>query len=193
MSKKVLVLDGHNDGQSFCGALAQEYAAGAKDAGHEVRLVQVSALEFDPVLRGGLHNPQPLEQDLIAVQDDLTWCDHVLVVHPLWWGSAPAKLKGLFDRILTSGYAYKFTEDSLLPIPLLGGRQAHVIVTSDTPDEYMFGVYKGAWFEILKNQILDLCGITAQHMQSISPIHSSTAEQRSAWLSDAYEAGRTAA
>ncbi|MDN3719732.1 NAD(P)H-dependent oxidoreductase [Roseibium salinum] len=38
----------------------------------------------------------------------MVWCEHFVVVHPLWWGGLPAKLKGVFDRILLPGMAFRY-------------------------------------------------------------------------------------
>lgn len=193
MTKKILVLDGHSDADTFCGALAQSYADGARESGHDVRVIHLNELEFDPVLHGGLASTQDFEQDLARVQGDLKWCEHVTLIHPLWWGAMPAKLKGLFDRVLLPGYAFTYGPEDILPVPLLDGREARVMVTSDTPDEYMYGPYKGAWFEVLSNQVLSLCGIIPKAMQNIAPVHSSTHEQRQAWLDEARAFGAAGA
>ena len=64
MSHSILILLGHPDRDSLCGALAQRYATAAENAGHRVRLIALGDLEFDPVLRHGYRQIQPLETDL---------------------------------------------------------------------------------------------------------------------------------
>lgn len=41
---RILVIDGHPDGRSFCEAVADSYAAGARSAGHELRLCRLRVL-----------------------------------------------------------------------------------------------------------------------------------------------------
>ena len=60
MSRSILILLGHPDRDSLCGALAQRYATAAENAGHRVRLIALGDLEFDPVLRHGYRQIQPL-------------------------------------------------------------------------------------------------------------------------------------
>lgn len=44
--------------------------------------------------------------DVAAEQEKLLWADAVILQFPLWWFSAPAILKGWFERVFASGFAY---------------------------------------------------------------------------------------
>ena len=52
MPRRIAIIQGHPDprGNRYGHALAAEYAEGAKAAGHEVRLMDVAALDFPPDL-----------------------------------------------------------------------------------------------------------------------------------------------
>jgi putative NADPH-quinone reductase len=52
MGKRIVIIQGHPDvsNRHFGHALAQEYAVGAEAGGHEVRVIDVAALDF-PLLR----------------------------------------------------------------------------------------------------------------------------------------------
>ena len=69
MSKRILVILGHPSNQSFCGALADHYVQAAREAGHEVRELRLGTLSFDPILREGYQQIQPLEADLLKAQE----------------------------------------------------------------------------------------------------------------------------
>ena len=189
MSGKVFILDGHPDSETFCGALAQTAADGARSAGRDVRLIRLSDLAFDPNLMKGKKAEQPLEPDLEKVRDALVWCDHMILIHPLWWGSAPGKLKGLFDRVLLSGFAYKFVEGKSLPIGLLKGRSAHVLITSDTPRWYLRWVYGAGWSKIVRKQILEFCGFGKVRIEPLGPMIGSDDGMRKKFLTAARNAG----
>jgi putative NADPH-quinone reductase len=60
MKKKTLVILGHPDSDSFCGALFRAYSNGAKTNGSEVREIRVGELQFDPVLWKGYNKIQKL-------------------------------------------------------------------------------------------------------------------------------------
>ncbi len=95
MNKRILVILGHPNRDSFCGAIVHSYMEGAKAAGNEVQLIAVGDLSFDPILHKGYSSIQELEPDLTAGQTAITWAQHIVFVYPLWWGGMPALLKGL--------------------------------------------------------------------------------------------------
>ncbi|MEI6419342.1 MAG: NAD(P)H-dependent oxidoreductase, partial [Sphingomonadales bacterium] len=115
MGNRVLVLDGHPDGTSLCSALAEAAADAAQARGADVRVVRLSAMTFDPNLAQGYKSRMDHEPDLLALLDDIRWCDTFILVHPLWWGAAPAKLKGVFDRLFLPGIAFAYEGDGHFP------------------------------------------------------------------------------
>jgi hypothetical protein len=122
--RRVLVLNGHPSRSSLRAALAEEAAKAAGEAGAEVRLRHLEDMIFDPDLTEGCRARKDLEPDLTAFQAALTWCRTLILVHPLWWGGPPAKLKGLFDGALLPGFAFASVEGKPLPDKLLAGPRA---------------------------------------------------------------------
>lgn len=84
MSKRILVILCHPSQNSLCAALAQSYTRGAEAAGHEVRNLALGALRFDPILHEGYNRIQPLEPDLLAAQEAISWAEHLVFVYPIW-------------------------------------------------------------------------------------------------------------
>lgn len=168
--RRILVLDGHPAEVSLCGSLADAYGAAARQAGHEVRMLRLHALAFDSDFgRAGYASPKPLEPDLQRVLDDLRWCEHLVLVTPMWWGGLPARLKGLFDRTLLPGLAFDTRKTSWgLPAPLLGGRSARVVITSDTPGWFLRLAYRNALIWQLRGQILGFVGFRPSRFTLLS-------------------------
>jgi len=81
--KRMLVILGHPSNDSFCGAVSERYVEAATQAGHEVRLLRLDTLDFDPVLHDGYNQIQLLEPDLINAQNDITWAEHLTLVPDL--------------------------------------------------------------------------------------------------------------
>lgn len=181
-SPKFLILTGHPIPNSFNAALAKSYNETLKEQPVQTRVLDLSQMDFDPNLQE--KNPSDIELtgDLAKFWEALVWADHFVLVHPLWWGSMPAKLKGLFDITLQSGKAYRYDKGNPFPIGLLKGRSAHLIVTSDTPNWFMRLSYKNAHFNTMKNQILKYCGFGPVQITHISPIRGKSAEERSDYL-----------
>lgn len=159
--KKVFVLDGHPGDSSLSRHLAETYAEAARAAGHDVRTAHLSDLSFDADFGGGGYTHfKPLEPQLENVLTDLEWSDHLVLTAPMWWGGLPARLKGLVDRILLPGRAFDTRNTGLsgMPSPMLTGRTARVILTSDTPGWIMRLLYRRALIWQLKGQILGFVG-----------------------------------
>ncbi|WP_422376850.1 NAD(P)H-dependent oxidoreductase [Roseibium sp.] len=192
--KRILVLDGHPADGSFCGALAQNFADNAAQAGQEVRIRHLSAMQFDPDFgQSGFKDAKPLEPDLEALWQDILWCEQFVLAHPLWWGGLPAKLKGLFDRVLLPGTAFRYVEGKPLPEKLLKGRTAQVLVTSDTPGWFYRWVYGAGTRKQLEKQILNFCGLKPAGYHMFSPIRGSADKDRAAMMNRAGALGRKAA
>ncbi len=132
--KKIYILMGHpNTDPTLSSSIADAYEAAAKAAGHEVRRADLGKLQFDPILHKGYRTIQELEPDLKQVQADITWCDHFVLVYPLWWSSVPALLKGMIDRMWLPAFAFRFIKapdgkSTMGWNKLLKGRTARVIV-----------------------------------------------------------------
>lgn len=176
-SNRVFVLDGHPDGTSLCSALAQAAAAAAQARGAEARIMLLSAMAFDPDLRGGYKSRQDHEPALVEFLDNIRWCDTFILVHPLWWGAAPAKLKGLIDRSFLPGIAFAYEGDGHFPKKLFEGRTARVLITADTPPWYLWLGYRNGWPNVLRRQILDFVGLKVTHLKVVGTIRDATPAQ----------------
>lgn len=188
-SHNVLVILGHPSSTSFSAAVADTYAQAAQAAGHTVRVLRLGDLQFDALLHGSNPHHQTLEPDLLAAQDSILWAQHIAWVFPVWWGGVPALLKGFLDRAFLSGWAYKFNKGSALPVPLLKGRTAHLLVPMDTPPWYYRWVQRMPAIHQMRKTTLEFCGIRSTRTLMMGPIIHSTAEQRAGWLGQAAAMG----
>lgn len=192
MTKNITVILGHPDSDSYCGTLAATYAQAAEDAGHSVKLFKLGEVAFDATLHHGYNKRQELEPGLKEIQDAITWAQHLVFIYPIWWGSMPSLLKGLFDRVLLPGYAFKYRDNSQLWDKLLVGRSAHAIVTMDTPPWYYWLVYKMPGHNQIKKTILEFCGIKPVKITSLGPVRYASPEQREKWLQQVKRYAKTA-
>jgi len=179
---KILVILGHPDTESFCGALCTAYIEGANAVGAEIRELRLGELNFDPVLWKGYKEIQELEPDLVRAQELIQWSDHMVFVYPNWWGAMPALMKGFFDRVFLPGYAFKYRDNSAFWDKLLSGRTAHLIVTLDTPPWYYRWIYRQPGHNQMKRTILGFCGIKVVKITELAMVRGSTAGKRKKWL-----------
>jgi NAD(P)H dehydrogenase (quinone) len=188
--KKILIINGHPDKESFCNALALSYKHGAETNSADCMLVNLIDLDFDPVLRFGYRQRTELEPDLLKIQKDIINADHLVFVYPTWWGTYPALLKGFIDRVFLPKFAFKYRENSLLWDKLLKGKTARLIVTMDSPKRYYSLIYKNAGHNSMKKATLEFCGIKPVKITAFGPIKSSDEKKRQRWIAQIEKLGQ---
>jgi len=186
---KILVLLGHPDADTFSGTLATAYQQSAQEAGHEVRRVNLDELSFDPILHKGYREIQPLEPDLVALQEDWKWADHIVIVYPNWWTTMPALLKGMFDRMYLPGFAFNFDKASGKVIEHFKGKTARVIVVSGTHSPFMTWLKFGDYTNEIVHGILGFSGIRAR-ATTFGPCNKADETVSERWLAKAAALGK---
>ncbi len=191
--KKIFILLGNEDCETLSGSLATSYEKGARDAGHEVKRINICDLDFDPILHKGYKEIQKLEPDLERVQNYMKWADHVAIFYPNWWGSMPAILKGMFDRMFLPGFAFKFRKEGVLKSirwkKLLSGKSAHVCITMNYKPwvaRFLFGDNSN---EITKN-ILRFAGFSPIHLVKLGPVEKMSTQEHEELKGRAYKMGK---
>lgn len=189
--KKILIINGHPDQESYNFALAEAYKEGALASGAEVKQINIRELDFNPNLQFGYLKRTELELDLLQSQEQIKWADHLVWVYPVWWGSIPALMKGFLDRILLPGFAYQKRENSLWWDKLLVGKTARIICTLDQPDWY-YRLFNGsASHTAMKKLTLNFIGVKKVRITSIGPIRLSKESFRKNWLKKVEKLGRS--
>ncbi len=188
--KRILIINGHPDKESFCNSLAEQYKKGADSSGAKCDIINLIDLEFSPVLKFGYRKRTDLEPDLKKVWDLILKSDHLVFVYPNWWGTYPALLKGFIDRLFLPGFAFEYQEKKPLPKKLLLGKTARLIVTTDTPNWYYWLVYQKPGHNSMKKSILGFCGINPVKITTLVYVTKSTNTQRKTWLEKIEKLGR---
>lgn len=192
MPRKIFVWEAHPKSGSLCSAIADAYEKGAASRGAEVRRMNLSEMQFSEAFQGyGASNE--LEPDLLTWQENLAWCDHVFIVHPYWWAAMPARAKALLDRALTPGFAFKYHRKGVKWDKLLTGRTADAIITSDTPPWLDTLLYRKPGRRVLRNQVLDFCGIKARRILQFGSVKLADPAKISSWITRSEALGRAAA
>ena len=179
----VYVLIGHQKQGSFCHAVAAAGVEELKAAGHAVVYHDLYAEHFDPILLDE-EIPKGAPQDPIVEQHcrEVTAADGYIVVHPNWWAMPPAILKGWLDRVLRQGVGYQFGPGGVEP--LLSGKRAVVLTTSNTPRDDELRLYGDPLENLWKACIFNMCGVEDFYRRNFESIIMSTPEQRREWLDE---------
>jgi len=122
---RVFIVHAHHEPASFNGALTRAARETLEDAGHEVVVSDLYAMNFDPVSdrrnfttvkdRGFLKQQQEelfardndgFAPDVRAEMEKVLACDVMIFQFPIWWFGLPAILKGWVDRVFAMGTIY---------------------------------------------------------------------------------------
>lgn len=180
--KKILIINGHPDQESFNYALSNAYKKGAERSGAIIEEINIRELDFNPNLQFGYRKRTELEADLLKAQELIKWAEHLVWIYPVWWGSVPAIMKGFIDRVFLPGFAFKKREGSVWWDKFLGGKTARLICTLDQPAWYYKWVYGNPSHKAMKRLTLNFVGVKKVKISTIGPIRLSKESFRSNWL-----------
>lgn len=191
---KISIILGHQHEGSFNHALAGLARQVAERNGHTVRFHDLYAEGFDPILPheeiGGAVEAAVRDPLVRQHLEEIAEAEGIVIVHPNWWATPPAMLKGWIDRVLRQGVAYRFVDGA--PVGLLKAQTALVFTTSNTPADV-----EKKWFgDPLENFwttcVLRYCGAQKVERTNYSSVIMSSAEERANWLEDARQRLETA-
>lgn len=180
--KKILIINGHPNKDSFNFGIAKAYQDGALQSGAEIKEIVIADLNFNPNLQFGYQKRMELEPDLVKAWEKIQWADHLVWIHPVWWGGLPAITKGFIDRLFLPGFAFKYRENSVWWNKLLKGKTAHIITTLDQPGLYYRFFFGRPSVNQLRKSVLEFCGVKPVKVTYVGIIKTSDIKQREAWL-----------
>ena len=129
---RCLVVLSHPLPQSLNAHFAQAAVAALRNAGHDVRFLDLYAEGFDPVLKP--EERATYYKDTFEDKADLQNTEALVMVFPTWWFGMPAMLKGWIDRSFLPGVAYDHASDlSALTPRLTNLREVLAITTLGAP------------------------------------------------------------
>jgi putative NADPH-quinone reductase len=189
--RKILIINAHPDPNPdrFCAALVRAYKDGARAGGHEVRTLVLGLMDVPMIhTRREFEDGEPPEA-LEAAQCSIRWCDHLVIVHPLWLGGAPALLKAFLEQTFRYGFALPRPGTASKGGPLLAGRTARLIVTMGMP-ALVFRLFFGAFgVRAVSRGVLALSGFHPVRHTYLGGVETVSAEHRQGWLQEITDLG----
>ena len=164
----VLIVHAHPEPRSFNAAMKDLAVEVLTNAGHQVQVSDLYALNFFPsggpsdflaredsgffhYQREQIHATKAdcFVPELKVEMDKLLWADLVIFQFPLWWFSLPAILKGWIDRVFAMGFAYDVRRHET---GVFRGKRAMLAFTTGGPaSSYIAGGSHGDVFELLRH------------------------------------------
>jgi len=190
---RIAIIQGHPDPSPdrYCRALASAYADGARDARHEVRIVDVAKIDF-PLLRTRADfetgSPPP---SIAEAQATIAWAEHVVIIFPLWLGDVPALLKGFLEQVLRPGFAFRYRKKGM-PEKLMRGRSARLVVTMGMPGFFYEWFFRAHSVKSLERNILGFVGFGPVRRTIMGMVESDDRGRNVKWLARMHELGMQA-
>ena len=184
MVKHITIIQGHPDpaGGHFCHALGEAYAAGARAADHEVRVIDIARTGF-PLLRTyDDFYKQTAPPEIVPCQQAIGWADHILLIYPLWLGTMPALVKAFFEQSFRPGFAITAPEPGKMWKKLLAGKSCRVAVTMGMPAFFYRWFYGAHGLKSLERNILGFAGIGPIRESLIGMVETMSPQKRQDWL-----------
>lgn len=183
MPKRIAIIQGHPDpaGHHLCHALADAYAEGAREAGHDVARVEVARIAF-PLLRTAqeFENGE-LPPSLAPARDAVIAADHLVIVFPLWLGTMPAVVKAFLEQIMRPRIALADQKQGVSK-RLLAGRSARIVVTMGMPAFIYRWYFGGHGLRGLERSILRFVGIKPVRETLLGMVGDAGETRRRRWL-----------
>lgn len=183
---RCLVVHCHPVPESFSAAIRDAAVSALAGRGWEVRLVDLYAEGFDPVLgpdeRRNMDRA-PTDPRLAPHIENLKWADAILFVYPTWWYGLPAMLKGWLDRVWATDVAFSLPADGGRIVSLVPHiRRVGVITTCGAPWWWSVLIGQPGRKTILRG-IRALCAPRTRTMfLALYDMDRSTPESRAAYL-----------
>ncbi len=186
-----LIVFAHPDAASFNHALLEKVSQGLADAGHEVRVKNLYADNFNPILQGDeLSQMQNgiTPARILSEQEDVLWADSLIFIYPLWWFGPPAILKGWFDSVLSYGFAFKHYEGDLCG--LLNHSKALVLITAGSSEDWFKEQgAEGIIYRPVTQGTLEFCGVSNVSCNVFFNLSQKSDIERASILNEAYQQG----
>ncbi len=192
MGKRILIIQGHPDSgqQHFCHTLEDSYLRGARSSGHEIRCINVARLDF-PLLRSQQDwENGVLPASLKEAQEAIKWCEHMVLIFPLWLGDMPALLKGFLEQVARPDFAFAREGKNPFAHKALKGRSAHVIVTMGMPSLLYRWFFLAHSIRSLERNVLNFVGIKPVKETLIGMVGNMSMQTTQKWLDKLEVAGR---
>jgi putative NADPH-quinone reductase len=190
MARRILIILGHPDPrpERFARALAAAYHQAATEVGHEVKVVDVTRLDFAS-LGSRQEWEGPVPDALREAQAAIGWAEHLVFVFPIWLGTMPALLKAFLEQVLRPGFAIEQTGPGRWN-KLLAGRSARLVVTMGMPSFIYRWHFRAHGIKSFERNVLDFVGIGPIHETLIGMVEDRDVAMRERWLAKLAELGR---
>ncbi|WP_330619720.1 NAD(P)H-dependent oxidoreductase [Vallitalea pronyensis] len=131
-----LIVYAHPNPRSFNHAIMDTVVDLSDKKGHETRVRDLYAMNFNPVLQGSdfeAFHKGDVPKDIQEEHEHIKWADTITFIYPIWWAAMPAMMKGYVDKVFSNGFAYEYVGGN--PVGLLGDKTVIILNTTGSPSD----------------------------------------------------------
>lgn len=147
MNEKTLIIYAHPSRDWHCGTILKKVVKELKGQKRDFEILDLYDTKFNPALQVNEHfstKGWKVPPDVLKIQKKISACDRLIFIYPIWWYSMPAMMKGFYDRVLSSRFAFKYKRIFFgklrIPQKLLKGKKAVYINTSGSRKSFFLFV-----------------------------------------------------
>lgn len=175
-AKRVLIINGNPDPapERLSSALANAYADGATQSGHDVRRIDIGSISFSFLRKAAAFTALPQDPDIATAQASFLWAEHLVFIFPLWLGGPPSLLKAFMEALACGEFLIGKGKHNI-PKGNLKGRSARIVVTMGMPSlayRMLFGAYG---IKAFRKSILSIAGVSPIRTTLVGGVGASTA------------------
>ncbi|MGC9120309.1 MAG: NAD(P)H-dependent oxidoreductase [Sulfurihydrogenibium sp.] len=180
-----LIVYAHPNPASFNAAIKNTVEETIKQKGKTFETVDLYKINFDPVLKPAdfeaIMSGKVLD-DVKQQQELITKAETLVFIHPIWWYSMPAILKGYIDRVFSYGFAYKEEGNEIKP--LLTDKKVIIINTLGEPKELFEQTGMAESLRKTIGGIFEFCGMSVIHHKLFYAVPYVSDEERKSMLEE---------
>jgi NAD(P)H dehydrogenase (quinone) len=154
---KFFIVYGHYNDSSFNAAIRDTFIEGARNAGHQVDLLDLYKDNFNPVFAG-----EEPDSEVLDHRSRIEACDTIVLIAPIWNFRMPAIMEGWIDKVLAPPWAFTFKQlvgNYGYPLGNLKNKKAIIFCTYGSPRLAITTFFLNLPIRRLKRGVFHICGI----------------------------------
>ena len=156
--KKIFIVYGHYNDQSFNAAIKDTFIKTAEEKGHKIDFLDLYKENFNPVFSGEKPDKEVLDHRKRIEESNV-----IVLIAPIWNFRMPAIVEGWIDKVLAPPWAFRFKKifgNYGYPIGNLTGKKAIVFCTYGSPQFAIRTFFLNMPTKRLRRGVFNICGIT---------------------------------
>lgn len=184
MKRKICIIYAHPYNKSYNHAILKNVVEELEDIGCNVDVIDLYKDNFSPSLseKGlSLYRQGKYADPMVGqYQKRLGQAHEIIFIFPVWWGTAPAILKGFIDKVFIEKWAFD-TQGIMLEGRLVNIQKATIITTMNV-SSLIYNLFYSTAIKGVVKQMLKVCGIRRIKWIKLTKVGLSNEDKRKKWI-----------